>query len=301
MTTATIQQTDTTSQLLDFSQWSSPGIYLDIPAEQYHELHGFSKSWTDKLRHSPAHLLDSINGDPFESTPAQQLGTAVHCCALESDRFKREYVTGPDVSGATKEYKTFKREAEAKGLTVLNVKESRWCHAIADRVKKHPIIQSVLRKPHWVEPSIVWDIDGYVCKCRPDLVSLEDRIIIDLKTTKDGSPVGFAREMARYHYHVQAAWYMDGLATITGEPWDAFWFIAAEKRRPFLASVYRIDRGSKAYQLGRDEYRDSFERYRSCMKTGIWQGYGDEVIDIELPEWASTDTHEPELEEEPFE
>lgn len=285
----------------DSSHWPKVGIHLDIPAEQYHELHGFSKSWMDKLRSSPAHLFDSIHGGPREATAAQQLGTAVHCCALENDRFKREYVTGPDVSGATKEYKAFKREAEAKGLTVFNVRDMRWCQAIADRVRKHPLIRSVLKDPHWIEPSLIWDIDGYVCKCRPDLVSLKHRIIIDLKTTKDGSPVGFAREIARYHYHTQAAWYMDGMERITGEDWDEFWFVAAEKKRPFLATVYRLYRGSKAYELGREEYLKCFDIYSDCMKSGKWPGYGDEAMPVELPEWATTHEHNPEPEEEPFE
>jgi len=303
MTTATSQFMEDICWTNYPRNWPAPGIYLDIPAEQYHELKGFSKSWMDKLRRSPAHLFDSIHGGAYEPTDAQKLGTAVHCCALESERFKKEYVTGPDVSGATKEYKAFKREAEAKDLTVFNVRDMRWCQAIADRVRRHPLIKSVLKDPHWIEPSLIWDIDGYVCKCRPDLVSLKHRIIFDLKTTKDGSPVGFAREIARYHYHTQAAWYMDAMQKITGEDWDEFWFIAAEKKRPFLSSVYRIDSRSKAYRLGRDEYIKCFDIYCNCMKSGTWPGYGHEAMSVELPEWAgaSKQAHEPEPEEEPFE
>jgi exodeoxyribonuclease VIII len=281
------------------NKWPSPGIHLDIPAEQYHALHGFSKSWMDKLRRSPAHLCDSIYGGQYEPTPAQKLGTAVHCCALENGRFKNEYAVGPNVSGVTKEYKDFKRDAEAQGKIVLSARDHNWCQAISNNVRANPFIQSVMKDDHWIEPSIVWDIDGYVCKCRPDLVSLRHKVIVDLKTTKDGSPSGFPKEIARYHYHTQAAWYMYGMYQATGEAWNTFLFIAAEKKRPFLSTVYRIDRGSATYSAGTNEYLECFDTYKRCMKSGKWPGYGDEAIPVELPDWSISSKHE--LEEEPYE
>lgn len=284
------------------AKFPAKGIHLDIPAEQYHSLHGFSKSWSDKLRTSPAHLFDAVTRGPLPSTPTQIIGTAVHCCALEPDRYKAQYIVGPDVDARTKIWKTFKEAAEKKNLSVQNVRDSRWVQAIADRIRSHPAISELLKEPHWIEPSVIWDIDGYVCKCRPDLVSLDRRIIVDPKTTKDGSPIGFAKEIARYHYHTQAAWYLDLMSMVTGKSWDEFWFVAAEKKRPFLSSVYTLKRGSDAYKLGRDEYTAAFELYRTCMKSGVWPGYSDEVMPVELPEWAGVPGHEqtPESEDESF-
>ena len=288
MITATKEQPETLA----------PGIHYDVPAEVYHSMFALSGSWMDKLRVSPAHLRDSIDGPPEPPKDSLLFGSACHCAVLEPDSYADRYIAGPDINGNTKAYRLFKEEAQKKGLTVLNAKQGRICEAMAVRARNHRTFHRLLNAEHQVEVSVVWELDGYLCKCRPDLVNPTQRLLSDYKTTISASKTGFAREIARYHYHTKASWYMDAMSHVTGESWDTFWFIAQEKRRPYLIAIHEIERGSAAYEQGRTEYLELFDTYKNCMKSGIWPGYTHEPFTVELPEWAAT--QEPELEEEPF-
>jgi exodeoxyribonuclease VIII len=68
------------------------GIYSGIPNADYHHGPGISKSGLDLISRSPLHykaVLDAENDN--EPTPAQAIGTALHCAVLEPDVFVQEY------------------------------------------------------------------------------------------------------------------------------------------------------------------------------------------------------------------
>jgi hypothetical protein len=108
---------------------------------------------------------------------------------------------------------------------------------------------------------------------------------VDLKTTAEGGaePGQFAKSVHQYRYHVQAAFYLDGLAANGVEATD-FAFIAVEKSRPNLVGAYwasktMIDRGRMAYK------RD-LHTYKRCLDSGQWPGYSAAIEILDLPAWA---------------
>lgn len=73
-----------------------PGIYADIPNEDYHHGPGTSNSDLKLVRQgSPLHLFmrkrAANDNAPKVSTPAQMIGTACHALLLEPDVFTRDY------------------------------------------------------------------------------------------------------------------------------------------------------------------------------------------------------------------
>ena len=66
---------------------------------------------------------------------------------------------------------------------------------------------------------------------------------------------------------------------------DAFWFLAVEKRRPFLVTAHELSRGSEAHAAAVAECDSLFGLYRQWSKTGRWPGYG-ECFQVTLPDWA---------------
>ncbi len=272
----------------------SPGIYYGVEPNVYHTWEACSNSWLAKLRQSPAHLRDLLDNGPQESTAAQQLGQAVHTIVLEPDEYLSRFaVRDEGVSGVTKAGKDFKAKWQAAGMTVLTYEDGRWCEAIARRATANRRMAEWINRAHETEVSLVWERDGYLCRARADLMVPGLNILADLKTTMVASQEGFAREIGRYHYHTQAAWYLDGIRRLTGQEWD-FYFVACEKRRPFLVSCHQLVRSSPAHLLGLNECDILFERYKACMKSGQWPGYGD-VFEINLPEssFASEYADEP--------
>lgn len=272
------------------------GIHHNVPPEIYHRWQALSNSWLSHLRISPAHLLDLMESGPDESTPAQAFGTAVHCAVLEHQVFDDRYAIQPeDMNGSTKAGRAFRTAARKAGRVVLTCKEGRGCMAIARRARANKRMAEWRKRPHYTEVSLCWERDGYLCKARIDLMVPGLNDFADLKTTITASPEGFARHIARYRYHVQLAWYADGLRALTGDTWNAF-IVAAEKRRPFLVTIHALEQGGIAHCAAIAECDRLFALYKSCCESSTWPGYPD-VNDIVLPDWAIEETEV----DEPFE
>jgi exodeoxyribonuclease VIII len=117
------------------------------------------------------------------------------------------------------------------------------------------------------------------CKARPDWLT-PDNIIVDLKTTEDASPRGFAQSVRKYRYDVQAAFYSDGLEAATGKECEGFFFIAVEKSPPFLCAVYFL--GADDLLEAKQKYQKNLLTYRLCKESGIWSGYSEIVTKLEI-------------------
>lgn len=178
------------------------------------------------------------------------------------------------------------------GRIVLSPEQWDQLHEMAAAVHAHPAAGSLLTScPGEAEKSVYW-IDattGVLCRCRPDWWR-DDNVIVDLKTTEDASPEGFAKSMANYRYDVQAAYYLDGIQQATGKRPKAFVFIAVEKKPPYGVGVYVLD--SDSLELGRAQYQHDLRVYAECERSGIWPGYGDKIQTISLPAWhANKNAH----------
>ena len=270
----------------------APGIYADVPNETYHSWPGVSKSMLDKIIETPAHLKDYMEQDEHVQTAPMLLGSATHTSVLQPEKFDDEYVVMPDIDGRTAEARAFRAAAKKKGKTPITHIDGRWMKAISKRVRETTWFKRWMNRQPLIENSIVWDMDGYVCRARPDLIA--DETIIDLKTTIQ-SCRNFPNEIFRRRYHWQAYWYLKAAENV-GIDCDTFTIIAAHKQRPFLISLHEITRDSEAYVIAADECEAAFSTYKECMRTGQWPGYPDDPIPVQVP---SNRQHEA-LIEEPF-
>jgi hypothetical protein len=271
-----------------------PGVYHDITNEAYHSGAGLSKSGLDKIAKSPAHYfaayLDPQRPPRPEPTPAQLAGTLAHCAILEPGEFAKRYAVGPDVSRATKAWKEFEASLPA-GVTGIKPEDYARAFAQAASLRRLPDIADALSRGN-AEVSAYWTDEqtGVLCKCRPDFVhDCGDAgvILVDVKTTGDDSPADFARSIARFRYHVQAAWYSDGFELASGRDVLAFVFAAVEGEYPFAPSAVILD--PESIEQGRREYRRDLNSFAACMASGQWPGYGSGVAMVSLPKWAFTE------------
>ncbi len=157
-------------------------------------------------------------------------------------------------------------------------------HHMKNAVHGHPVAGKLLAKAGKAEQSFFWNDSetGLDCRCRPDYLT-DDNIIIDLKTCADASPDGFARACYSHRYHVQDAFYSDGMAANNRQP-KAFIFIAVEKTAPFGVGVYVLNEESK--QLGRALYRRDLESIKQCESQDAWPTYTTRIEEISLPKYA---------------
>ncbi len=262
------------------------GVFDGIPNDAYHASAGISKSGLDKIAISPAHYKAAyIDGERAAPTPAMITGTATHTAVLEPDLFDQQFIVGISVDRRTKDGKAAWAEFEAKaaGRTIISAGDHDMIRRMADAVHAHPAARELLsvgkaeRSAYWTDPHT-----GALCKCRADWLR-DDGIVADLKTSLSAAPGAFSRSCASLRYHVQNAYYLDGLR-LAGVAAEHFAFIAVEKAPPYAVAVYVLE--PAAIELGRVAYRRNLDLYAQCTERNVWPGYGDKVQTLTLPAWA---------------
>lgn len=257
----------------------------------YHRHSAVSKSHLDQVAKSPLHYwaryLDPNRVAP-EPTPAMAIGSAVHTHVLELDQWDARYVTAPEginrrTNVGKAEWEAF--ETAATGRTVLSRTDAELVMRMGHSVFAHPAAAMLLAMPGKAETTHMWTdgATGLQCKCRPDWLTDDGSLIVDLKTTEDASPAGFRKSIANWRYYVQAAWYLDGIEQATGTRPDQFIFICVEKKAPHAVAVYAAD--AEMIQIGAEAAARDLEVLATCQAAGAWPGYSDQIETISLPPW----------------
>lgn len=182
-----------------------------------------------------------------------------------------------------------KAQGETESLTALD--------QMVASVMSEPLITELLTVVDY-QKSFIWkdEATGLKCKTRPDIGIKNKRVILDIKTTKDASPRGFARECANFDYPLQAIMQIEG-AKATGylEEVDEYFWLAIEKTPPYNAVLFRMQAEDRDWL--RDQYEFYLKRCAEVLKDlkthdNIYlfcNGYNENadnkygVLDLELP------------------
>lgn len=260
---------------------------IGMPATQYHAIEALSASGAKLLLRSPAHYL-AARATPREPSAAMRLGTLVHSLVLEPETVKDTFAVMPRFDRRTTIGKKAAEEFEQDnaGKVVLDEVTFARANNVAASVLRHPVVAENLRDGN-AEVSLLWDQYGVPCKSRIDYMT--GSAIFDVKTCSDASPEGFARQIASFQYHVQAAHYAAGFREVVGWDLDRFVFIAVETEAPYAVGVYTLD--ARSLQSGRLLMERAAESYKVALEhaTDVPASYGDAVVELSLPSWAQVE------------
>lgn len=228
---------------------------------------------------SPAevrYLLDT----PSDHRSAYDLGHAVHALALGAGA---ELVEVTATTWASAYARSAQSDAYARGAVPLLTSELGAAQAMAASVRAIAADHQLMidGAPEvtllWSENFADTKID---CKAKCDWLSDS---IVDVKTTSsDLDDDSLSREIAKYKYQLQAAWYSRGYELIMGFK-PEFRFIFVSKKPPYISRIVRLseDDTYRGWQLA----ESGLDIWTRCQTTGQWPGYpGDDVI--HLPRWA---------------
>ncbi|KPC77291.1 hypothetical protein ADL26_02850, partial [Thermoactinomyces vulgaris] len=109
-------------------------------------------------------------------------------------------------------------------------------------------------------------------------------IVADLKTTTAADDESIAKTIARYCYHQQAAFYLDGVRALGIHADPAFVLVFVEKNPPHLVRVVQLD--AYTLRLGDLKNRRALDIYKACTESGTWPGYPTDITTVSLPAWA---------------
>lgn len=264
--------------------------HVDISNDDYHASAGVSKSHLDVVaEQSLLHYWQQYvnpNRLPEEKKEHFVIGHATHAAILEPDLFTSQFVKSPSFNMRTKDGKQMFAHfvEENPGKQILHPEDYQTCLDIRDAVYRHPVAPGLLKNGKTEQSFYVVDQEtGELIKCRFDFLQDGGAIALDLKSTKDASPRGFAKDAANFRYDIAPAWYFDVLKQLYGEIPKHWVWLAVEKVPPFALGIYyaRNDDILRAHDCAR---RD-FNRIVLAKKEDFWPDYGTTVEALEFPSW----------------
>lgn len=274
-----------------------PGIYFDLPNEDYHAGPGISKSglWTISQK-SPAHYRFG------ERKPNKvfDMGEACHLAILQPEEFETKVIRGPDDRRGNKwkdlvEACTL-QDSDLFGKLLLTAGDFDAALAIRDAVHSDPWINSIICGGKPVVEASGYFVDeptGQLCRVRPDLYRDDMGIMLDAKSSQSAHPDAFARAVVNYGYHSQEAFYSDGWSAL-GKQVSGFVFLAFEKDPPYAFAVYELP--PSIVDEGRALMRQALDTYHQCQTANQWPAYGEGVQELSFKRWAYRATQAPDFE-----
>jgi hypothetical protein len=141
-----------------------------------------------------------------------------------------------------------------------------------------------------IEKRIDFDWQGTPCRCKPDLLLPKHKLCVDLKTTADATPEGFAKSVASYGYHRQQAFYSEAIKQTYGEEFR-FLFAVVETSEPYNAAVYELDAAS--VDAGRQEINLLLDELERRTRDNDWTPeYSKGIVPLTLPRWYRSNIYE---------
>lgn len=263
---------------------TEPGVYDGIPNAEYHADPvpdgSLSVSGAKTLLDAPSKYRwqqqHPVYSDRFD------LGSVAHALVLGDDAVEIVEVDAADWrSKAAKEQRD---EARARGAIALLSADMRKCEDMADAITRNPEAAELLAVPGKSEQSAFWidERTGIWRRARYDRLPNGDPFIIaDYKTTASARPTSFAKAVADYGYHQQAAWYSECAVALGLTESPSFVFIAQEKEAPYITQVFQLEPAD--IDLGHRLNARALDIYAECVATDHWPDYGTGVQTITLP------------------
>lgn len=266
-----------------------PGVYSDIPLAEYHaDTTTLSSSGARKLLapSCPAKFRYAMD-HPEGPKPHFDFGTAAHTLILDD---------GPEI--AVCEFNSWRSKAaeeaqeEARARGAVPVLESQYVElqAMARVVRDHPVAGALFAPgTGHAEQSLYWlhHGTGVTLRCRPDWLRPDQ--VVDYKTTTAADLDSIQRDVWKYGYHIQAAWYLAGVKALglcDPDPW--FRFVFQEKTAPYLITIVELD--TVALDIGKRFAEMAIYAYAECTASGEWSDYmvdaRPRLPEITLPAWV---------------
>ena len=211
-------------------------MILNMTNEAYHARPEISSS---DVKAVAGKSLAHWKGKVWKDSSAFALGSAVHALVLEPE--KNLVLRGPEDRRGDK-WKKAQLAADLDGQILLTEGDYDLAEKIAAPIINHEVVKAWIADPSFVAEASFFATDpqtGVKIKCRPDGYLPDAGIVFDLKTTTDASPDGFPRELRKYAYDVQAAFYLRALRA-AGYKADTFIFIAVEKEPPHAVGLHAL-------------------------------------------------------------
>ena len=246
-------------------------------------------------RHEVDHPEDRVEKRSFD------LGSAAHAYILGSDAGIAEirmgaptdehpYGSGPAYdSYRTKDAQTKRDRAYAEDLTPILARDVSRVQAMVQALRSHARAAELLEAGSGIPEVSGFARDpesGVLLRARFDWLR-HDGIAVDYKSAgRTADPATFGRLAWDYGYFLQDPTYRH-VAALCDASISEFHFVIQETSPPFAVSVTHL--GPATLELGRRRMREAITRFSECVAAGVWPGYPDASVEVDVPYWALRD------------
>lgn len=250
-----------------------------------------------------------FKGYEKEQTENMRLGRLIHMAVLEGSKFKERYVVMPQFTGRTlkgeitsspncKEVKD-KREAwlsdQRPDAVITTEEEVEMITGIIDGLMERidgpelfqrgrPEVSGFYRDPE----------TGIKLKVRPDFLSLNSNLLVDLKSARTSERRRFGSNSFSDRYDFQMAMYRQGVMAISGVKPSLVAMVSVEKKWPFENGIYWYEESDFIKADG--DYRTALTRLAQCMKENKWPQRQQRAERIYTPNWFINESVEMDIE-----
>lgn len=245
--------------------------------EAYHaDKTAVSSSGLKHLIKSPKHFKKLyLETESSPDTTAMRFGRIVHLALLEPNKFKDKVKCVPDFGDlrlvVNREKKKEWLAGLPEGVEFVSTKEYDALLQVIDSVIENKSASSLIKGGVFECSGFFRDPEtGISCKIRPDIMRLDLAVLPDVKTSSFPDKETFSREIWKYRYDVQMAFYMLGIECITGKRPEIACFIVVEKEPPFEIQVFECDVGM--INRGDTAVRILLNRLHECVKNNHFPG-----------------------------
>ena len=137
----------------------------------------------------------------------------------------------------------------------------------------------------WTDPET-----GIQLKTRPDICKRKKNVIVNLKTTLDGSPEAFSKDLKKWDYPLQAVIEISGcLKSGLMESVDNYFWLVVEKVAPFNATIYEFAERDIAAVM--DSLSFILNKIKKGQDQNLWPGYTEQadnphgILTANIPLW----------------
>ena len=257
------------------------GFYDNISITEYHaDKTYFSSSSLKKAKKSLKLFKQYIDGLLDDDRKSHfDFGNAFELALLDPETFKRDVLIydaaarpEKDKTITSKINQEWKNQVLATSKYVIKADGKESYAAIEEMLRAcyaDAVIQKLIKNIEY-QYSMFWTDPrtGLRLKSRPDVCKSKKNVIVDLKTTLDGSPEKFSKDLSNYDYPFQATMQINGVIE-TGfmDKVDAYYWLVVEKEPPYSATLYEFDADDRAY------CQSEYEYVLHCVSEALQRGH----------------------------
>ncbi len=225
-----------------------------------------------------------------DGSSKMDIGTIVHGIVLEGDESRLVIVEADD--WRTKVARETRDAARLAGLVPVLAGDMGMIREIAESARtaiaNSELADAFTPEAGKPEQTLCWKEGEIWLRSRPDWLTNDHRLIIDLKTTAGSAePSQWLRTMLGNGNDLQAVLGLRGLTRLTKNsviPQFVFWVV--EQNPPYASSFAGLS--PQFIEMSEHKLERAIQLWGDCIMTGAWSGYPDRICWLEPPSWEWT-------------